>query len=119
MLPTGDSVAWNAVVVALWFPYCMCWFIPVYFIHVPCKLLLCRVNRYIEYVSVNSATNFDVVDAMRYYDKLCAANKSLKTNITMLFTTSSFFLVVHGVALLMVRCIVFSNYSFIYLLLLR
>lgn len=103
MLPTGDSVFWNVVVVSLWFPFCICWFLPLYFICVPCKLLLCRVNRYILYLSKDTINNFDVISAMRFYDRLCHVNRRFNRSIVSLATISCGLLVVHGITLLMVN----------------
>lgn len=103
MLPTGDNVPANAFVVGVWFFYCVGWFLPIYFVRVPCSLLMCRINRYIKYLS-KSATciDFNLIEAMRLYDCLCKSNRRLKSSVGFMVTTSIGLLSVHGVLLLLV-----------------
>lgn len=104
MLPTGDSVAANAFVVALWLFYCVGWFLPIYFVRVPCALMMCRVNRYIKYLDkATTCSDFNLMEAMGLYDCLCKSNGRLKKSIGFMVTTSLGLLSVHGILLLLVR----------------
>lgn len=113
MLPTGDNQLANAAVVGLWFFYCVGWFLPIYFVRVPCALMMCRVNRYIKYLSkASTCVDFNLMEAMRLYDELFKLNYRLQKTIGFMATTSIGFLCVHGILLLLVRTHQIIAYSY-------